>query len=130
MAFVLVQHAAAGQEPFLKEVLEKQSPIEVVLAKDGMSLEANKLHVAPAAQELLLERGVFHVTPAARAVPRLAIDQFFRSLARDQRSAAIGVILSGAGSGGTLGLQAIKHEAGITFVQDPTTAGHPSMPQS
>ncbi len=130
MAYVYVQHLAPGQESSLKDVLSKKTPTEVLIAAEGMQVETNRFYVAPSHTELTIERGVFHVRPAEGPAGRLQIDSFLRSLAKDQRSAAIAVILSGTGTDGTLGLQAVKDAGGITFVQDPTTAGHPGMPES
>lgn len=130
MAYVYVQHLATGQEVPLREILAKHTRSAVVVAKDGMTIESNKFYVAPAENEITVERGVLRLKAVHGATVRLPVDSFFRSLARDYLSAAIAVILSGSGSDGTLGLQAVKDEGGITFVQDPTTAGHTGMPQS
>src|SRR5262249_4022256 len=75
--------------------------------------------------------GVLHLMPPpAGAGPRLPIDYFFRSLAEDQGARAIGIVLSGTGSDGTLGLRAIKEAGGITFAQDPDSARYDGMPRS
>jgi two-component system CheB/CheR fusion protein len=130
IAYVYVQHLAQGQENSLKDVLSKHTPAAITIAADGMRAEANSFYVAPAHTEITIHEGVFSVRPADGPAARLQIDTFLRSLAQDQKSAAIAVILSGTGTDGTLGLQAVKDEGGITFVQDPTTAAHPGMPQS
>src|SRR5256885_1774100 len=62
--------------------------------------------------------------------PHMSVDYFLRSLADDRRNRAIGIILSGTASDGTLGLQAIKAEGGLTFAQDPNLAKYDGMPRS
>ncbi len=130
MAFVVVQHLAPGHESALVEIIARSATIAVVTARDGAALAPNTVHVAPPGVDLTLRDGILHLQPSAEEVPRHTIDTFFRSLAADRGAAAIGVILSGAGNDGTLGLRAIRDEGGITFAQEPSTATHPSMPQS
>src|SRR6185503_21357990 len=82
-------------------------------------------------KDMSLLHGTLHLTP--QTAPRglnLPIDFFFRSLAEDQQERSIGVILSGMGSDGTLGLRAIKEKAGVAFVQAPLSARFDGMPTS
>jgi two-component system CheB/CheR fusion protein len=132
MAFVVLQHLAPGHESVLTDILARDTSMKVVTVKDGMPVDLNHIYVAPPNVDLAIHQRVLRLmTPASnRRGPRLSIDAFFRSLAADQGGLAIGVLLSGAGTDGTLGLKAIKEEGGITFVQEPSTAGQPSMPQS
>ena len=132
MAFVVLQHLAPGHESALTDILARGAKLPVVTVKDGMRVEVNRLFVAPPNFDMAVHQGILRLTapPAHRRGPRLSIDALLRSLAADQGSRAIGVILSGAGADGTLGLKAIKDEGGITFVQEPSTASQPSMPQS
>jgi two-component system CheB/CheR fusion protein len=131
MSFVAVQHLAPGHESSLVELLSRCTHLPVIGVQDGMPLEINRIYVAPPNADLALHAGVLRLmTPAADRGPRHNIDELLRSLAADQGNMAIGVILSGAGSDGTLGLKAIKDEGGITFAQEPATAAQPGMPQS
>jgi two-component system CheB/CheR fusion protein len=132
MAFIVLQHLAPGHESALTEILARATAMKVVTVADGMRIQKGILYVTPPAAGLAVNDGVLLLQPSATDVrgARLTIDAFFRSLAADRGAAAIGVVLSGAGSDGTLGLKAIKEEGGITFAQEPTTASHPSMPQS
>jgi two-component system CheB/CheR fusion protein len=132
MSFVVLQHLAPGHESALTDILARGNAMKVVTVQDGMRLDPGRIHVAPPNVDVLVHQGVLRLmapNPERRG-PRLSIDAFFRSLASDQGATAIGVILSGAGTDGTLGLKAIKEEGGITFVQEPSTAGQSSMPQS
>ena len=104
-------------------------PVTEVL--DGTRVQPDRIYVTPPDLLMTLEQGVLHL--ASRAEPRVLtrpIDVFLRSLAEDEGSRAIGVILSGTASDGVLGLQAIKAEGGVTFAQDLETAKYPGMPES
>ncbi len=131
MAFVVVQHLAPQHESVLPELLGRVSNLQVRPAEDGMKVEANQVYVIPPNAELAILQGVLHVMPPAVARGmRLPIDYFFRSLADDQGSRSIGIVLSGTGSDGTFGLKAIKAAGGITFAQDPATAKYDGMPRN
>lgn len=130
MAFVVVQHLAAGHPSALTEILARSSAIPVVTASDGTLLKPNTVYVAPPEVDLTLAQGRLRLLPSTKAVPRHNIDLLLRSLAANCGSEAIAVVLSGAGSDGTLGAQAIREQGGIVFAQDPATAAHGSMPQS
>lgn len=130
MAFVVLQHLAPGYECLLKEILARGSSLRVVTAQDGLPVERGIIYVAPPNADVSLAGGTLHLAPASGEAPRHSIDAFFRALAAEMGRLSIGVVLSGAGSDGTLGLRAIKEEGGVTFVQEPATASQPSMPQS
>lgn len=131
MAFVVVQHLAAGRESALSEILARSTKVPVAVMKDGQRIEPNVIYVAPPDADVSID-GDRLCLQATRLpeVPRRTIDNFMQSLATQRQRAAIGMVLSGTGSDGTIGLRRIKEEGGITFVQDPTTAMQPGMPQS
>ena len=80
---------------------------------------------------MTIDQGLLQLGLAAAAqCLHLPIDVFLKSLAKDRQAAAIGVILSGTGSDGTLGMEEIKAAGGITFAQDESSAKYPGMPQS
>ena len=131
MGFVLVQHMAPRAHSMLPEILAKVTRMPVAEVQDGMRVEPNRIYVTPPGITMSLEQGVLRLT--SRVEPRgvhRPIDDFLRSLAQDQGSRAIGVILSGTASDGVLGLQAIKAEGGITFAQEVATAKYAGMPES
>jgi two-component system CheB/CheR fusion protein len=131
LAFVLVQHLDPGHESMLTSLLSKATQMPVTEVKEGMRAEPNHVYIIPPNTTMGILKGNLHLTarmePGFRHMP---IDYFLRSLADDQGSGAIGVILSGAATDGTLGLKAIKAEGGITFAQDEKTAKYDSMPRS
>ena len=131
-AFVVVSHQRAGQPSLLPELLGKRAAIPVVEATDGVRVAPNRVYLAPPGTEIALRNGrLVLATPAAtQSRPSLPIDHFFRSLADDRGPDAIGIVLSGAGGDGTLGLKAIKGNDGVTLAQDPSSARYSSMPQT
>ena len=131
MSFVVVQHLAPHHESVLPQLLSRTSKVEVQTATDGTLAEPNHVYVIPPNTDLALLHGVIRLMPPpAGDRPRLPIDYFFRSLAEDQGPSAIGIILSGTGTDGTLGLRAIKEGGGLVFVQDPSSAKYDGMPRS
>lgn len=129
VAIVVILHLSPDRESLLAPILARSSTFNVVNVEDGMALRPNMVYVAPPNADLAILNGKLHLMPP-RTSASLPIDYFFRSLAQDQGSRAIGVVLSGAGTDGTLGLRAIKEAGGITFAQDPATATFDSMPKS
>lgn len=131
MAFVVVQHLAPDHESILTQLLARSSKTEVLTAAEGMKVEPGHVYVIPQNTDLALLHGVLHLlAPPGSHGPRLPIDFFFRSLADDRGSSAIGIILSGTGTDGTFGLKAIKAAGGLTFVQEPSSAKYDGMPRS
>ncbi len=130
MAFVLVQHLDPTHESRLPDVLSKTTGMAVITVTDHLRVEPDHVYVIPSNADMTIGGGLFTLTPRGAVDRHMPIDHFFRSLAREQGGRAIGVVLSGTGSDGTLGLRAIKAEGGIAFVQDGTSAKHPGMPQS
>jgi two-component system CheB/CheR fusion protein len=130
-AFVIVQHHDPAHGHMLVEVLRKMVHLEVEEADDGTRVEPRHVYVVPPGKNMSLLHGTLHLLPPASNASRvLPIDFFFRSLAHDQGERSVGVILSGMGTDGTLGLRAIKEAAGVAFVQAPSSATFDGMPRS
>lgn len=131
MAFVLVQHLDPTHESILVDLIRRFTRMKVFQVEDGLKIEPNCIYVIPPNRDMALLHGSLHLMePTARRGLRLPIDFFFRSLAEDQGEQAIGIVLSGTGSDGTLGLKAIKGEGGMAMVQDPLSAKYDGMPRS
>ena len=131
MAFVIVQHLDPMRRGVMPELLQRVTRMKVVQVKDRTRVRPDCVYVIPPNKDLSLLHGVLHLlAPAGARGLRLPIDFFLRSLAQDQQEHSVGVILSGMGSDGTLGLRAIKERAGVVLVQDPATAKYDSMPRS
>jgi len=131
MAFVVIQHLDPTHRGMLPELLQRATAMAVSQAKNGVKIKPDCVYVIPPNRDLsILHDTLYLLDPVAPRGLRLPIDFFFRALADDRREHAIGVILSGMGSDGTLGLRAIKEHGGLALVQDPATAKFDSMPRS
>ena len=131
MAFILVQHLAPDHKSILTELVQRYTRMRVFEVADGMTVEPNCAYIIPPAKDMTYQDGTLHLTePEAPRGQRLPIDSFFRSLARDQRERAIGVVLSGTGSDGALGVRAIKGEGGMVMVQSPSSTEFDGMPRA
>ncbi len=131
MAIVVVQHRDPHSEGMLVELLQRHTPMPVLQALDQMAVEPDHVYVIPPGWDLSLMHGVLHLfEPTEARGLRQPIDFFFKSLADDRQHNSIGVILSGMGSDGTLGLRAIRQAGGASFVQTPASAQFDSMPRS
>src|SRR5512141_2818294 len=129
MAFVLVQHLAPSHASALAEILSRATNMPVMEVRDESTVEPNHVYVIPPDRSMVIMRGVLQLLPREGRGAHHPVDQFFRALAAERRHQAIGVVLSGTASDGTLGLEEIKAEGGITFAQD-ATAQHEGMPHS
>jgi two-component system CheB/CheR fusion protein len=129
MALVVVQHLDPSHPSILTELLAKSTAMPVIQVTEGVRVEPNHVYVIPPNKTMEIERGALKLTPRApNDAGHRPIDTFFFSLAVEQKNRAIGVILSGTASDGTLGLQAIKEQGGITFAQDRESAKFKGMP--
>ena len=123
MAFVLVPHLDPDHESLLPEILQRTTSMKVVQALDQVEVAPNHVYVIPPNREMTILGGVLQLSvPELARGMRMPIDTFLRSLAEDQSERAIGIILSGTATDGTLGLRAIGGSGGVRMVQDATTA--------
>ncbi len=130
MAFVLVQHLDPGHESALPQILSRFTKMPVREAVSNLTVAPNHVYIIAPNTDMRLVGGVLKLEPRAQSArPHHSIDIFFESMAADLRERAIGVVLSGTASDGTLGLEAIKAANGITMAQDGS-AKYESMPRS
>jgi two-component system CheB/CheR fusion protein len=130
LAFVLIQHLDPSHESHLTELLSKASKMPISEVNGETRAEANHVYVIPPRCNLGLSGGVLRTPPRPDRGRNMPIDSFFTALAADRGNQALGVVLSGTASDGTLGLQAIKAAGGITFAQEVRTAKFDGMPRS
>jgi len=129
VAFVVIQHMDPTHPAMLSEILQGRTLMKVVEASDDDKASPNCVYVIPPNKDLSIIDGHLHlINPVAERGFRLPIDDFFIALAKDQTQHAVGIILSGMGSDGSLGLAAIKQNGGLTVVQSPDSAKFDSMP--
>lgn len=130
MAYVFLPHLDPARESAFREILARDTSMPVAEVTDGMPIAPDKVYVIPRNCEMTVSGGALHLVD--REKPRsvhMTIDIFLRSLAAEMGRNAIGVVLSGTASDGTMGLTAIKGEGGITFAQDHS-AKYDGMPSS
>lgn len=131
MAYVVIQHLDPTQKSLLPDLLQRVTFLRVAEIEDPTPVRANVVYVIPPNRGVSITRGLLHLHDLEQPRGlRLPIDVFFNSLAADQHQRAIGVVMSGMGADGTLGLQAIKAQMGLTLAQLPESAQFDSMPQS
>jgi two-component system CheB/CheR fusion protein len=131
LAWIVVQHLDPTKKALLPELLQRVTQMPVQQAVEGMVIQANHLYVIPPNSELTLVQSTLHlIKPTEPRGLRLPIDILFSSLASNYGDQAIGVVLSGMGSDGTLGAKAIKAVGGLSLVQQPASAQFDSMPNS
>ena len=131
LAFVLIPHLDPTHASMMTELLRRVTKMEVTEARDGMKVKPDHVYVIPPNKEMSIFHGTLNLeAPKMAHGLRMPIDAFFRSLAEDQGETAIGIILSGTGTDGTLGLRAIHGQGGMVMIQDPKTAKYAGMPAS
>ena len=131
MAFVLVQHLAPDHESILAALIQRYTRMKVFEVQDGMVVQVNCAYIIPPNRDMAFLNGTLQLLqPTAQRGHRLPIDFLFRSLAQDQHERAIGIVLSGTGSDGTLGVRAIKGDGGMVMAQIPASCEFDGMPRS
>lgn len=131
IAFLIVQHLDPGHPSLLVEILAKKTSMPVSQAIEGETIEPNHVYTIPPNTSMTVSHQQLSLRPRPeRLGPPMPIDDLFESLADNHGPNAIGVILSGTGSDGALGMQAIKGEGGLTFAQEQKSARFNSMPKA
>ncbi len=131
LAFVVIQHLSPDHKSMMNELLVKYTRMKILVASEGMTVEANHIYLIPPGKNLtIFHQKIFLTTILKDRTINLPVDIFFRSLAKDQGKNSIGIILSGTGSDGTLGIRAIKEAGGMVMVQDDQSAKFNGMPRS
>lgn len=130
MAYVIIQHLDPSHESLLSEILARKTAMQVNEVVEDTEVVPNCIYVIPPNHDLEIVDGLLKLRTRVESLVHMPIDLFFHSLASDHKSNSIGVILSGAASDGTIGLESIKAEGGFTLVQEPTSAKYDGMPRS
>lgn len=131
MAFVLVQHLDPHHHSLLTDLVSKKTPMPAKEVTDGMAIERNHVYVIPPNATMSVSNHSLQLRPREETrAAQMPIDHFMRALAEDQGNRAIGVILSGTGTDGTLGMAEIQAQGGMTFAQDSASAKYDGMPRS
>jgi len=131
IAYIVVQHLPSDYKSMLPELLSRHTKMPVHTAEDGTLVKANHVYLMPNQYDMTIKYGKLRL--AEKQTERrfnMPIDRFFQSLAIDQKAKAVGIILSGTGSDGTLGMTAIQKHGGLLIVQSPDSAEFEGMPSS
>ncbi|MFH1118755.1 MAG: chemotaxis protein CheB [Bacteroidota bacterium] len=131
MAFIVVQHLSPDYKSLMGELLSRYTTMEIFRAEDGIVVEPDSVYLIPPRKNMTIFHGKLFLTEQdTNRGLNLPIDIFLRSLAQDKGKDSIGIILSGTGSDGTLGIRAIKEAGGMVMVQDDQSAKFDGMPRS
>jgi two-component system CheB/CheR fusion protein len=131
MAFVLIQHLPPERDSMMVDILSKRTTMTVQQVEDGMAVEPDHVYVIRPGRTLTIKDGRLRLgEPLEQPVHRRPVDDFFRSLAAEQRERAICISMSGMGSNGAAGARSVKAVGGVCIAQDPESAKFPSMPRS
>src|ERR1700756_5253208 len=131
MTFVFIQHLEPRQTSRLTDILSRITDMPVEVASDQLRMKRNHIYVMPPGVDITLSDGLLVLERRTESAGRhLPIDYFFHSLAKEQGSKAVAIILSGMGHDGAAGLKSVKEEGGTTIAQDKPSAQHRSMPAS
>jgi len=131
IALVVISHLDPTRKGSMPELLQRYTNMPVTEATEGVKVEPNHVYVIPSNKDITISHGELNLSePLSPRGPRMPIDLFFRSLAIDQGKMGIGIIFSGMGTDGTLGIKAIKEKLGMVMAEEPTTARFDSMPKS
>jgi two-component system, chemotaxis family, CheB/CheR fusion protein len=131
LAFVVIQHLSPDYKSLMDELLARHTRIPIQIAKDGTKVEPDNIYLIPPRKNIsIFHSKLFLEDQDKKKGLNLPIDIFFRSLAIEKGRTAIGIILSGTGSDGTLGIKAIKEAGGMIMVQDEKSAKFDGMPRN
>ena len=131
MAFIIVQHMDPTHKSGLANILKRSTSLKVLQVEDGVQILPNHVYIIPPNKDMgIIEGKLQLMEPIEPHGLRMPINYFFTSLAQDQRDKSVGIILSGFGSDGSIGLKDIKTHGGICIAQDPSTAISDGMPIS
>ncbi|MGA7143786.1 MAG: chemotaxis protein CheB [Desulfobacterales bacterium] len=131
IAFVIIQHLSPKHKSIMGSLLAKDTQMRVLEIKDGTKVKPNHVYLNPPDKNVMIINGALQLMePVKTGGINLPIDSFFKSLAEEMGEKAIGVVLSGTATDGTLGLKAVKGEGGLVMVQDPASAKYDGMPRS
>ncbi len=130
MACILVQHLNPEHSSALPEILQRETQIRVQEVSDNLKVKPNNIYIIPPNKMLVANDGLLLLRPRPKDRKNMPIDIFFSSLADVHQNQAIGIVLSGTGSDGTIGLKKIKDQGGITFAQSMDSAAYDGMPHN
>jgi hypothetical protein len=131
MAFVIVLHLSPKHESNAAAIFQPSTRMPVLQVTERTKIERNHVYVIPPGRELVMVDGALDVASTERTAGRhTVIDVFFRTLAHQHKTRAVGIVLSGTGSDGAVGIASLKEKGGLAIAQAPEDAEHDGMPAS
>ena len=131
IGFIIIMHLDKSHYIDVVATLQPITAMPITEAEDGLKVEPNHIYIIPHDKDMGIHNGRLLIMDASRYKGvHMAIDYFFQSLAEDQWSNAVGIVLSGMGADGETGVRMIKEKLGMVMVQEPSTAEYPSMPKT
>ena len=129
--YIIIRHLKRDHKSIQVKLLAKHTSMNVKSIENGEKIEKNTVYLLPENKKLQIKNKVLYLTDRlASEIINTAIDDFLFSMANVMHKNAIGVILSGLGSDGTKGYQAIEEKGGIMIVQNPSEAMFDGMPKN
>ncbi|NNK77451.1 MAG: PAS domain S-box protein, partial [Litoreibacter sp.] len=131
-AYVVVQHMSPQHKSLMTSLIDRETALSVVDVEDGVAPQPDTIYVTPPRHDVMFRAGRLRLMPASTdaAKPKPSVDRFLLSLAEEIDERAVAVILSGTGSDGAYGVQAIREAGGITIAQDDESAKYDGMPNA
>lgn len=131
IAVIIAQHLSPSHKSMMVQLLVRDSEMKVVEARSGIKIVPKTVYITPPDKQIIVEKGKIKLRKIESAIgPKPSIDTFFTSLAESMSVPTIGIILSGTGSDGSIGIQQLKKAGGFIIIQDPDTAKYDGMPRS
>jgi PAS domain S-box-containing protein len=131
MAFVVIMHLSPDRESHVAAVLQNTTTMPVTQVNETVTLEPNRVYVIPPTKHLSMRDGTIEVVEAERPQgQQVAIDVFFRTLAETHHTHAVGIVLSGTGADGSVGIKRLKETGGVAIAQEPAEAEYDGMPRN
>lgn len=130
LTFIVVTHLCPDKTSVLPELLQQYTSLKVLVITDNQKVESNHIYVLPPGKNVYIRKGILHLIPFSSETKMHPIDFFLRSLAEDQCSKSICIILSGTGNDGAIGLRAIAKQRGLVIAQMAKSATYDVMPKS
>lgn len=130
MAYLVLVHSSLEHPHFLPEILQRTTSVPISIAENGNQIFPNHIYMIPSQMRVRVEQDCIYLSSVERRELLLTIDMFFIALAENEPQRTVGVILSGMGSDGTLGVKALKAQEALILVQSPETSAYTEMPDS
>ena len=132
VSYVVVQHMSPHHKSLMTQLVARQTELLVKDVTDGVRPQANVIYMTPPKADVVLEDGVLRLKPPSEmpSAPKPSVDRFLLSLADHHGEKTMAMILSGTGTDGAYGIQAIRAAGGITIAQDAESAKYDGMPQA